>query len=113
MQPRGLAWEAGQGGGRRLQPERKMDQEDANGVLTEWITILAEAISNGIVEVGGDLSMEATSGGGHDYAVEVTSAWAAPGLAELVGRIRESDANSSVLEARAEMEIAGADAPGA
>ena len=69
-----------------------MDQQDAEGVLIEWMEVLAHTIASGMVEVGGEISTDVSSTGGYDYAVEVTSAPAGPGQAELIGRIREKGA---------------------
>ena len=88
-----------------------MDQEDAEGVLTEFINLLAQTIASGMVEVGGEIGTEVSSGGGYDYSVEVTSAPAGPGRIELVGRIREQGTSGPDLELRAEMDLPGPDGP--
>ena len=88
-----------------------MDEEDAEGVLIEWMEVLAHTIANGMVEVGGEISTEVSSSGGYDYSVEVTSAPVGPGQAELLGRIRQQGTRGPVLERRAEMDLPEPDAP--
>lgn len=88
-----------------------MDPEDAQPILFEWIEFLGQAIAQGMLDVGGELEMELTSGLGIDYAVHVTSASAGEGVVELTGRIREAGTDGPVIEARAEMEVPDAGTP--
>lgn len=82
-----------------------MDPEDAQPILFEWIEFLGQAIAQGMVDVGGEVEMELTSGLGVDYAVHVTSAQAGQGIVELTGRIRVAGTDGPVMEAKAEMEV--------
>lgn len=94
---------------------RAMDTDDARGVLLEWMAFLADAITGGMVEVGGEVRTDVTSGAGHDYRVHVRSAPGQPGRASLTGRIHTLGTDQvEMLEERDEADLpdAGpADAP--
>ena len=82
-----------------------MDTEDAHGVLHEWMTFLADAITNAVVEVGGEVRTDVTSGAGHEYRVHVRSALGDGGRISLTGRIHTLGTEQvEMLEQRGEME---------
>lgn len=86
-----------------------MDTEDARSVLLEWMAFLADAITGGMVDVGGEVRTDVTSGGGHEYRVHVRSAPGGPGQVILTGRIHTLGTDQvEMLEERGEMDLPSA-----
>ena len=73
-----------------------MDEEDAEGVLLEWITFLAQAILSGTVDPGGEITTDLTSSGGRAYHVHVSSAVVGAKGVQIIGQITTTDTDPAV-----------------
>ena len=90
-----------------------MDPEDAHGVLHEWIGVLAQTLTAGVVDVGGEIITDVTSSAGHEYHVVVKSKAGAPGKVMITGQLSLiGHPNAPVLQDRVEYSIINAEGAG-